>query len=45
MKYDIEHPVITEMETFGYVRDLQELEIDEDAIYEERKEREILGEE
>lgn len=45
MKNFPDHPVITEMETFGYIRDLQELEIDEDAAYEERRERENLGEE
>ena len=46
MKNFPDHPVIAEMETFGYIRDLQEPEeYDEDAVYEERRERERFGEE
>lgn len=39
-----DHPVISEMERFGYIRGREDPEIDEDAIYEERKERELFGE-
>lgn len=46
MKNFPDHPVIAEMETFGYIREPQELEeYDEDAAYEERRERERFGEE
>ena len=47
MKNFPDHPVISEMERFGYIREPEwdPEELDEDAIYEERKEREILGEE
>ena len=40
-----DHPVISEMEKYGYIRRQEQAEYDEDRAYEERREREIFGEE
>ena len=45
MRYDIEHPVITQMERFGYVRESECEDSDEDCAYDERRERERFGNE
>lgn len=45
MRFDIEHPAITEMERFGYLRDSEQESYDEDQAYEERRERELFGNE
>lgn len=39
-----DHPVIAETERFGYIREPEYPEFDEDAAYDERKERELFGE-
>lgn len=44
MKNFPDHPVIAETEQYGYVREFEYPEVDEDAAYEERRERELFGE-
>lgn len=39
-----EHPVIEETERYGYIREAEAPEYDEDAAWEERRERELFGE-
>ena len=43
MRYDIEHPVITQMERFGYVRESECDDYDEDRAYDERRECDMFG--
>lgn len=44
MKNFPDHPIIEETERYGYIRELEYPEFDEDAAYEERRERELFGE-
>lgn len=44
MKNLPDHPVIAEIEQYGYVRESEYPEVDEDAAYEERRERDLFGE-
>ena len=45
MKNFPDHPVIVEMERYGYLRQPEIPEQDEDEAYEERRERGLFGEE
>lgn len=45
MRHDIEHPVITQMERFGYVKESEREDYDEDRAYDEQRERELFGNE
>lgn len=40
-----DHPVIAEMERYGYIREPEYPEYDEDREYEERREAQMFGEE
>ena len=39
-----DHPGIVETERYGYIRETEEPVYDEDAAYEERRERDLFGE-
>lgn len=39
-----DHPVIQQMERYGYLRESEGPEYDEDRAYEERREAELFGE-
>ena len=43
MKNIPDHPIIAEIERYGYIREPEYFEPDEDREYEERRERELLG--
>ena len=45
MKNFPDHPVITEIERCGYLRESEGEGYDEDRAYEERRERELFGSE
>lgn len=38
-----DHPIIAETERYGYIREPEYFEPDEDREYEERRERELFG--
>lgn len=44
MKNFPDHPIIAETERYGYIREQECPEFDEDAAYEERRERDLFGE-
>jgi hypothetical protein len=44
MKNFPDHPVIVETERFGYLLDPEYPEYDEDMAYEEKREKELFGE-
>lgn len=43
MKNIPEHPAVEEIERYGYIREPEYFEPDEDREYEERRERELFG--
>ncbi len=45
MKNFPDHPVIEQMERYGYLLQKNDREFDEDEAYEERRERELFGDE
>lgn len=44
MKNFPDHPAIAEVERYGYICETEEPKYDEDAAYDEQKERELFGE-
>jgi hypothetical protein len=43
MRNTLDHPVIRQMERYGYLQEPEPPEYDEDRAYEEKREQELFG--